>query len=169
MPHNAQLVRGVAQPGSALAWGARGREFESRRPDHEIPGKGDVPIRFVSFFYFSVPAENYFGERMHSDGNDTEEDRQIHRHCEKELVSLDRDVGHFAHQKKGKIAPNPNLNGQHDQYRPNSVLAENDYPPPGPRVFRDVSHLSRTSRACSPTRTAAARKNHMESDTWIVR
>ena len=25
--------RGVAQPGSALAWGARGREFESRRPD----------------------------------------------------------------------------------------------------------------------------------------
>ena len=34
MPHNAQLVRGVAQPGSALAWGARGREFESRRPDH---------------------------------------------------------------------------------------------------------------------------------------
>ena len=24
---------GVAQPGSALAWGARGREFESRRPD----------------------------------------------------------------------------------------------------------------------------------------
>ena len=26
--------RDVAQPGSALAWGARGREFESRRPDH---------------------------------------------------------------------------------------------------------------------------------------
>ena len=26
-------VRDVAQPGSALAWGARGREFESRRPD----------------------------------------------------------------------------------------------------------------------------------------
>ncbi len=26
-------VRGVAQPGSALAWGARGREFKSRRPD----------------------------------------------------------------------------------------------------------------------------------------
>src|ERR1700732_3994394 len=26
--------RDVAQPGSALAWGARGREFKSRRPDH---------------------------------------------------------------------------------------------------------------------------------------
>ena len=26
-------LRDVAQPGSALAWGARGREFESRRPD----------------------------------------------------------------------------------------------------------------------------------------
>ncbi len=29
------LFRGVAQPGSALAWGARGREFESRRPDQK--------------------------------------------------------------------------------------------------------------------------------------
>ncbi len=27
-------VRGVAQPGRALALGAKGREFESRRPDH---------------------------------------------------------------------------------------------------------------------------------------
>ena len=26
-------VRGVAQPGSVLAWGARGREFKSLRPD----------------------------------------------------------------------------------------------------------------------------------------
>jgi hypothetical protein len=26
-------VRGVAQPGSVLAWGARGRVFESHRPD----------------------------------------------------------------------------------------------------------------------------------------
>ena len=28
-----QHSRGVAQPGSALAWGARGRGFKSRRPD----------------------------------------------------------------------------------------------------------------------------------------
>ena len=28
--------RGVAQPGSALAWGARGREFESRHPDQSF-------------------------------------------------------------------------------------------------------------------------------------
>ena len=28
--------RGVAQSGSALAWGARGRVFESLRPDHII-------------------------------------------------------------------------------------------------------------------------------------
>ena len=27
--------RGVAQPGSALAWGARGRVFESHRPDQK--------------------------------------------------------------------------------------------------------------------------------------
>ena len=30
---NAATVRGVAQPGSVLAWGARGRVFESHRPD----------------------------------------------------------------------------------------------------------------------------------------
>ncbi len=30
------FCRGVAQPGSALAWGARGRVFESRRPDQYI-------------------------------------------------------------------------------------------------------------------------------------
>jgi hypothetical protein len=26
--------RGVARPGSVLAWGASGRRFESSRPDH---------------------------------------------------------------------------------------------------------------------------------------
>ena len=31
----AEDLRDVAQPGSALAWGARGRGFESRRPDFE--------------------------------------------------------------------------------------------------------------------------------------
>jgi hypothetical protein len=30
------LLRGVAQPGSALAWGASGRRFKSSRPDHRI-------------------------------------------------------------------------------------------------------------------------------------
>ena len=29
-----KFVRAVAQSGSALAWGARGRGFESRQPDH---------------------------------------------------------------------------------------------------------------------------------------
>ncbi len=28
------LCRDVAQPGRALAWGARGRQFKSARPDH---------------------------------------------------------------------------------------------------------------------------------------
>ena len=35
--YNARLRR-VAQPGSALAWGARGREFESRHADQKING-----------------------------------------------------------------------------------------------------------------------------------
>ena len=29
--------RDVAQPGRALAWGARGRQFKSARPDHLFP------------------------------------------------------------------------------------------------------------------------------------
>ena len=38
--------RGVAQPGSAPAWGAGGRGFESRRPDHfAIPEPGQGPAR----------------------------------------------------------------------------------------------------------------------------
>ena len=44
------LSRGVAQPGSALAWGARGREFESRRPDQlnqwVDPHKGSAHLAF---------------------------------------------------------------------------------------------------------------------------
>ena len=32
-PLHQEHRRGVAQPGSALAWGARGRGFKSRRPD----------------------------------------------------------------------------------------------------------------------------------------
>jgi hypothetical protein len=52
-PHLALLQRrAVAQLGSALEWGSRGRGFESRRPDH-APVKnlilshlyrGDVPV-----------------------------------------------------------------------------------------------------------------------------
>jgi hypothetical protein len=30
------INRGVAQPGSALAWGASGRVFKSHRPDYTI-------------------------------------------------------------------------------------------------------------------------------------
>ena len=43
--------RGVAQPGSARALGARGRGFESHRPDHSIcPGSGAVEVIMVSAF-----------------------------------------------------------------------------------------------------------------------
>ena len=41
--------RGVAQPGSALAWGARGREFESRRPDQENQG---LTVSYCKPFFF---------------------------------------------------------------------------------------------------------------------
>lgn len=41
-------------------------------PPHEIPGKGDVQIRYVSFFFASVPAVNHYGERINNDGNGTE-------------------------------------------------------------------------------------------------
>lgn len=31
-----EIIRDVAQPGSVLAWGARGRWFESSHPDSKI-------------------------------------------------------------------------------------------------------------------------------------
>lgn len=37
-----EVFRGVAQLGSALAWGARGRWFESSRPD--IRGNYGIPL-----------------------------------------------------------------------------------------------------------------------------
>src|SRR5690606_12893507 len=42
--------RGVAQPGSALAWGARGRVFESLRPDQIILKKSSH-LAVTGFFY----------------------------------------------------------------------------------------------------------------------
>ena len=36
VPLSCAFGRGVAQPGSASAWGAGGRGFESRRPDHVL-------------------------------------------------------------------------------------------------------------------------------------
>ncbi len=41
----AVCVRDVAQPGSVLAWGARGRKFESCRPDRTIK-----PLHFAGAF-----------------------------------------------------------------------------------------------------------------------
>ena len=41
--------RGVAQPGSAPAWGAGGRKFESSRPDHFSPSSSAGQARAVPF------------------------------------------------------------------------------------------------------------------------
>jgi hypothetical protein len=40
----------VAQPGSALAWGARGREFESHRPD-QFPQRTQSGLQRVTTRY----------------------------------------------------------------------------------------------------------------------
>ena len=57
--------RNIAQPGRALASGARGREFESRYSDKKKP-----PIRVVFFLYLNtqmrtheVSSTNLFRER----------------------------------------------------------------------------------------------------------
>ena len=46
-----QTRRGVAQPGSVLAWGASGRPFKSARPDQysTVPHVYELPVS--SFFY----------------------------------------------------------------------------------------------------------------------
>ncbi len=46
------MVRSVAQPGSALDWGSRGRGFESRRSDHF--SKNFKTFILVCCFVFSI-------------------------------------------------------------------------------------------------------------------
>lgn len=66
------LFRGVAQPGSALAWGARGREFESRRPDQKDQTEpvmqitGSVSFCGAVFFWapFFIPVRFPFVARF---------------------------------------------------------------------------------------------------------
>ena len=41
------MIRGVAQLASALAWGARGRKFESSHPDIEKKKARFLPCFFV--------------------------------------------------------------------------------------------------------------------------
>ena len=49
------MLRRVAQPGSALAWGARGREFESRHADHfENPLDLQNQVGFSVFAVISI-------------------------------------------------------------------------------------------------------------------
>ncbi len=48
--YNGACVRGVAQFGSALPWGGRGREFESRRSDHFLETERRKAC-FVAFFH----------------------------------------------------------------------------------------------------------------------
>ena len=45
-------VRGVAQPGSVLAWGARGRVFESHRSDQNI----EMTCKFALVSHFFMVA-----------------------------------------------------------------------------------------------------------------
>ncbi len=47
----------MAQPGSALAWGARGREFESRRPDQSNQTKRSLfGVAFLFYYpHFLIP------------------------------------------------------------------------------------------------------------------
>ena len=53
-PWTADQIRDVAQPGSALAWGARGREFKSRRPDQSCPAAEEV-LCFAQDFASGLP------------------------------------------------------------------------------------------------------------------
>ena len=50
------LYRGVAQPGSALGLGPRGRWFESNRPDHKLKGKGTKEkVNCFAFAFLLLP------------------------------------------------------------------------------------------------------------------
>jgi hypothetical protein len=43
--------RGVAQLGSAVAWGAKGRRFKSCRPDHLFESDSKVRLGFLLCFF----------------------------------------------------------------------------------------------------------------------
>ena len=49
MSHN--KYPGVAQFGSALEWGSRGREFDSRHSDHK---SNDFTLEIVGFFVYRL-------------------------------------------------------------------------------------------------------------------
>ena len=65
--------RGVAQPGSASALGAEGREFESRRPDHfQSQSKGlsrsVVPVfRLIDDVHYKQH-DGHFNQHTHNRG-----------------------------------------------------------------------------------------------------
>ena len=49
--YNVRVFRGVAQPGRVLAWGARGRRFESRHPDHKNYNRPCADFNFYQWVY----------------------------------------------------------------------------------------------------------------------
>ena len=60
-----QGIRGVAQPGSALAWGARGRWFESSHPDWtegHFERSGLLNLAYLATFYilYSAALDRYY-------------------------------------------------------------------------------------------------------------
>ena len=62
-PAGSVMCRGVAQPGSALAWGARCRRFESSRPDHLLQ------TEVASYRFHSRNASFLYGLLNHEDKN----------------------------------------------------------------------------------------------------
>lgn len=54
--------RGVAQPGRVLAWGARGRRFDSCRPDHKIKMS---PTATLLFYNRAAVESNRGSEQAH--------------------------------------------------------------------------------------------------------
>ena len=53
-----QKFRGVAQLASVLAWGARGRKFESSRPDVNYTDGADYQRLFYYMYTWRTPFEN---------------------------------------------------------------------------------------------------------------
>ena len=59
MKGRVQTRRGVAQSGSALAWGARGRVFESLRPDHIIQRVARFYLATLFYVWSFLPLQNH--------------------------------------------------------------------------------------------------------------
>ena len=165
-------LRGVAQPGSALAWGARGREFESRRPDHARQGLAGLHLLTLLCFRhrgipLGIPVGPACGLSAPLGVPDSDRGRSLRSYHEHELTVTSSCDGKPRELGRGSIsraapspAPCPYLIGRQRPSRPGLSMpvyrAQDDgrVPPPSRPSATTSSALEQPPKAQPGCRTA---------------